>query len=227
MGKKFVKLFAAMSALGLGLPSAAQADLAVEAHGGLMGIGAGIALELTPHINLRAGINSYDLDVDVDDDEGLDYDASFDLDNQYLMLDFYPSSGGGFHLTAGYYLNNNEIGASATVLNDNDAQIGLRDALAGTVVRSAMTFDDSLYAGLGWGNSVADGLVHFGFEFGLVFQGSPQIAVNVTCTPNLPNCLTDAGITQDDINVEIQDLEDEVSDFDTWPMFQFTVGINF
>lgn len=198
-------------------------DIGVDAHAGTMGPGVGLTLGLSDHLNLRVGVNAMDYDIDVDDDEGLDYDASLDLSNQYAVIDWFPTRLMNFRLTAGFYLNDNEISASATVLNDNDAQIGPTDALAGTIVRSGMTFDDTAgYVGIGWGNDVSDGFFHFGFDIGVVLQGEPKVSLDVFLPPG-----DTSGIDEADIAAELQDLEDEVSDFDAFPLVQFNFGFSF
>ena len=205
------------------IPGSVQAvEWGVDGHAGTMGAGVGATVGLTDHLNIRFGVNAFDQDIDIDDDEGLNYDGNFDLSNQYLVVDLYPTTLFNFHLTAGIFLNDNEISALATVVDDNDAKIGATDALAGTQVIGGVTFDDTAgYVGLGWGNTVSDGFVHFGFDLGVVLQGSPIVSLDVRNQP------TGGPITAADIEAERLELEDEASDFDSYPLIQFNLGFSF
>jgi hypothetical protein len=212
---------------------ASALDFGVDVHAGSMGLGAGAALQISPNINMRVGLNRYDYDIDVDDEDGLRYDADFDLNNQYAMLDLYPSQRGGFRFSLGMYLNDNEVNASATVLNDGDALIGNSDAAAGTSVNSKISFDSEAgYLGIGWGNVFSKGVFSFGMDLGLVYQGSPQADLNVTLSDSLSQtCEADSGafgcISEDDIAAEEAELEDELSDYDAHPLIQMNFGFRF
>jgi hypothetical protein len=208
-------------------------DFGVDGHAGSMGIGAGAALQLTRHVNMRVGLNKWEFDVDIDDEDGLDYDGEFELNNQYVMLDFYPGRNGSFHVTAGLYLNDNEIRGKATVLDDGSTEIGNSPVFAGTQAKGAINFDNEAgYLGIGWGNTFSRGLFSFGFDLGLVYQGSPNAdfsvvlpeAVAAACEidPNSPGC-----VSEEDIRIEEQELEDELSDYDVHPLVQATFAFSF
>lgn len=216
------RLLAVAAGIALSLPAQAL-DVAADAHVGTMGPGVGLALEMTRSVNLRVGLNAFDYDIDVDDEEGLEYDASLDLSNQYGIVDWYPVRRSGFHLSAGVFLNNNEISASAVVQPGDNARIGNTDALAGTRVDSAVGFKDAAgYAGIGWGNVFSGGMVSLGLDLGVVMQGSPEVDLAVTCPSSMPDCISDADVEQ-----ERRDFEDEISDFDVMPLVQFSLGVNF
>ena len=221
-----------MIAAALASRPAAAVDFAVDAHAGTMGTGIGGAFGLTDHLNLRFGLNSYDLDVDIEDEEGLDYDAGMDLDNQYVFLDIHPFEG-NFRLTAGMFINNNEISASA-IVDDAFTQIGNDTALQGTRVDTSVTFDNnSGYVGIGWGNSFNGGMFDFGVDLGIVMQGSPKIGLDVTLPPSaatsVDNCAAGdtSCIGNDDIEQERLDAENEAKDFDSYPLINFSFSIRF
>jgi hypothetical protein len=212
---------------------ASALDIGVDGHVGSMGLGVGAALQFTRNINMRVGLNKFDYSIDIDDEDGLEYEADFDLNNQYAMLDLYPSRNGGFHFTVGMYLNDNEVDASATVLEDGDALIGNSNAAAGTVVSSKISFDSEAgYLGIGWGNTFSKGVFSFGIDLGLVYQGSPRADLSVTLSDELNQaCQTDPGangcISDDDLAAEEAELEDELSDYDVHPLIQATFGFSF
>lgn len=208
---------------GLAIPgSAAALDFAAGAHAGTMGPGVEITLGLNPHLNLRAGINSGKYEImEIEDEDGLEYDdPEVDFDNQYVMLDFYPFSGGKLHLTAGYFMNSNTIATSARV-DDTNTQIGNQTADIDTQVNALLSFDDGGYAGIGFGNSTKGGWLHFGVDIGVVLQGSPKVDIEVIEPP--------AGITisEESIAAEEREFEEENKDFDMWPMINVGLSIQF
>ncbi len=209
-------------------------DFGVDAHAGTMGMGVGAALQLSRRVNLRVGMNEYEYDIDIDDADGLDYDAVYDMSNQYAMFDFYPSRNGSFHISLGVYLNDNEGRGDAEVVNDGTLTlIGETEAAIGTTANANVNFDSEVgYAGIGWGNTFAKGLVHFGLDLGVVFQGSPGVTLDVNLSPDLQTqCDADPAlsgcISDDDIALEEQQIEDEFSDYDIYPLIQVTVGFSF
>ncbi len=214
--------------------SVSALDFGVDAHAGTMGLGVGAALQLTRNVNLRVGLNDWDDNFDIDDQDGLDYDGEYSLDNQYVMLDLYPSRNGSFHFSVGAYLNDNEITGIATVLSDGTSEIGDSDVLAGTVATGKIGFQSEAgYVGIGWGNTFSKGLIHFSFDLGAVLQGSPNADLNVTQTPELAaRCALDPSlvgcvISEADILLEEQQLEDELSDYEVHPLVQLSVGFSF
>lgn len=197
-------------------------DLAVDVHAGSLGTGIGAAFELTENLNVRAGINSGDFEiVDVEDDEGLNYDnPTFEFDNQYAFVDWYPSRGGSFRLSLGLVQNDNEITASARV--DSSGQfVGNTEAPINTAVHGGISFDGtSSYLGVGWGNAFGrnEGF-YFGIDLGVLSQGDPQVDIVVIDNTNT--------ISQEDVELERQDLEDELDGVDLWPVINLSFGFRF
>jgi hypothetical protein len=204
------------------IPGSANAlDFGVGAHGGTMGTGLEAAVGLTDFLSLRAGINSadYEYDVDIEDQEGLDYkNPKFDFDNQYLMLDVYPF-GGKLHVTAGYFKNDNTILTSARV-DDSEITIGGQQPDIDTEVSALISFEDGAYYGIGFGNAASGGMINFGLDLGVVMQGSPHVDIDVTDPP--------AGftITEDDIAAEEDQFEEENKDMDMWPMIKLSLTVH-
>lgn len=208
---------------GLATPGSVSAlDFAVGAHGGTMGPGVEATLGLNSHLNLRVGANSGEYEImEVEDEEGLEYDdPTVDFDNQFVMLDFYPFSGGNLHLTAGYFMNNNSITTSARV-DDAGTQIGGQTADINTQVNALISFEDGAYAGIGLGNATKGGMIHFGLDIGVVMQGSPQVDLEVIDPPAGFN------ISEEDIEAEERDFEEENKDFDMWPVINLSLSIQF
>lgn len=217
-----------------GLQSARALDFAVDAHAGTMGVGVGGAVQITRNLNTRFGLNGYEVsqEPDINDEGDLTYnsDVKFTMDNQYLLFDWYPSRRSAFRVTLGGYLNGNEFSATARV-TENNTQIGEADALVGTAAKATISFADTAgYFGIGWGNSFRKGLIHFGVDLGVVFQGEPIVSLSVTqpCDPNTP---PGCPITQDDVDQERREFEEENKDtldkLEAWPLLQFNLGFSF
>jgi hypothetical protein len=219
MNKNYYAVLAVTLA-GLAIPGSASAlDFAVGASGGTMGTGVQATLGLNSHLNLRFGVNSGEYEImEVEADQGLEYDnPTVDFDNQYLMLDFYPFSRGNLHLTAGYFKNKNSITAAARVNPDDEVFIGSTQAPPNTEVTGLISCDDGAYAGIGFGNAVKGGFIHFGLDIGVVLQGSPKVGYAVIDETNT--------IQQSDIEQERAELEEEVKDFDMWPVISLSLSI--
>jgi hypothetical protein len=214
----------AVTLAGLTMPgSAAALDFAVGAQGGTLGTGVQITYGLSRHFNLRAGINSYEYehDIEIENSDGLSYDnPTIDMDNQYLFLDMYPFSGGNLHLSVGYVMNDNSIRAGAET--DGTQDIGGQTADANTRVNASISFEDGAYAGFGWGNAVKGGLIHFGLDIGVLMQGSPNIELELLNDPT-----GGAVIGDDEITAEELDLEEESKDQEWWPVVSLSLSIQF
>ncbi len=221
--RKVIGCYGALVALLVIVPGSARAlDWAVDVHAGTLGFGVGGTIKITRNLNTRFGINTGDLGiVDVEDDEGLNYDdPTFDFDNTYGFVDWYPSRRSKFRFSAGIILNDNTISAGALV-DTLDQQVGGVTAPVGTRVSGEVSFDDlASYAGVGWGNAFGrGGAFNFGFDLGIMFQGSPVVDLTVVDPSNT--------ITQADVEQERQDLQNEVDDIDIWPVVSFSFGYRF
>jgi hypothetical protein len=207
-------------------------DIGADVHLGTMGPGVGVAVQVTRNLNVRGGLNAFTYDsFDLDDEEGLEYNAELELNNQYVMADWYPSRRSKFRITAGMFVNGNEGRASAEVVSDGEAQVGPRDAAAGTRVDATVSFDNaSGYLGVGYGNVFGrGGRFSFGLDLGIVYQGEPIVDMVVTLPESLENCDSSQEycITEEDVDAEREDVEAELSDFDTLPLVNLSFGFRF
>ncbi len=195
-------------------------DYGMGVRAGTQGVGVEGAVKFKSWFTLRGGL--YRGSVSGDFEEGdLDYDGELTVGGAGLMADFFPMRG-KFRLTAGMFSNDNEIELDATPttqieIGDNPYEVDDIGRLDGQV-----EFDSSApYLGIGWGN-VADGRGRFGFVFdvGALFQGSPEVSLVRTSTDPIP------GIDED-IEAELQEIEDDVEDFEFWPVVSFGLAIRF
>ncbi|MDX1610210.1 MAG: hypothetical protein R3225_08835 [Halofilum sp. (in: g-proteobacteria)] len=179
----------------------AAADFGIGARAGTLGLGVDLAYGFTPLFNVRVGLNRYSYDFDFTTNDG-DYQAELELDSAHALLDFHPL-GGGFRITGGLLSNDNRIDASGTVSGSN--------------VDARIDFDSSVpYAGIGWGNATRGFLpISWSIDLGIVAQGSPNVTI------------TNSGLPPAQEQQEEQNLEDELSDFDTYPVLSAGVVFRF
>jgi hypothetical protein len=225
---KFV--LAVISGSLISIAPAEAVDFGIDGHTGTMGTGIGATMQLSDHLNLRAGLNELDFSWDFENEEGLEFDGELDFSNQYLLLDYYPASFLGFHITGGLFLNDNKLTGSATVV-DTNIDIGDSPAPIGAQLAGEVRFDgENGYLGVGWGNMVGKGFVHFGIDVGVVFQGSPQVDLTLNIPGyNVNSCAVGdtSCIGPDDVEAEEREIEDEASEFDSWPFLHLTLGFSF
>jgi hypothetical protein len=192
------------------------ADFGVGLKAGTYGLGAEFGVGFSSWFTLRATATTGDLSGDYDED-GIDYDASLDVGGYGLLADFFPMKG-TFRLTAGLLSNRNEIGLEA--VPTAPIEIGgttYPPAAVGTL-SGDIEFDSSVpYFGVGWGN-VAKGR-RFGFlvDLGFIHQG----AGNVTLSSST------GLVSQSDLDAEAAAIEDDIQDYDFWPIVSFGLAIRF
>ncbi len=223
--KKLVLPLATAAALAA-LSANVQADVALYAKGGTLGLGAGVGITLTENLYARVGYNAYNFDKDIDDTD-VSYDGEIDLKSGELLLDWHPFAG-SFRVTAGAYLNKNEVSAKGKPTNGtyeiNDVEYDAADV--GSLNANIDFKNVSPYIGIGWGN-VLDKAGHFTVtaDIGALYQGSPDVKANVTCGPTL-DAATCAQL-QSDVAAEATELEEDVESFKWWPVISLGLAYRF
>jgi hypothetical protein len=208
-------LFGIASVAGvLATPASAQdSRWSVGLTGGTLGVGPQVSFRPIPQFGVRAnaGFLSVSRDEEVDD---IDYDGDLNLNSYGAMLDWFPT-GGGLRISLGGRVNNTDIDlvgrptTSVTVGNTTytPQQIG---TLSGTVT----TDDFAPLLTIGYGGTLAEGFT-IGAEIGVLWQGEPEIG-NLRGTGLLANTAQ----LQADIEREEREIEDDLSDYDMWPILQ-------
>jgi hypothetical protein len=204
----------AIVASAVSLPASAEdGKLAVGVTGGTLGLGPEISWRFSEHVGLRANGGFYDYD-DTDDLDDIEYDAKLKLNSFGAMLDWYPF-GGGFRLSVGGRINNNEIdleGSPTTLVEIGDVEY--TPAEVGTLSGTVTTDSIAPAFTLGYGGRLAKGFT-FSLELGVMLQGSPKIN-DLTASGTLAN--NPAFIQQ--LAIEEQRAEDDAHDFKLWPIIQ-------
>lgn len=219
---KTLSLRLALAAVALTASGSVLADhnFGVGVKAGTLGIGVEGTWRPLPYIDFRAGANQYDY-TDNGIYGGVNYDAEINLDNYYLTGNLrFPLS--PFRLTGGLYSNGNEFNALS---GDNGAIIFIggdpypADAV-GTVSAKASFDDTSPYLGVGFDFTVL-GKVGMNLDFGVLWQGSPQVAI---ATDGL---LNGDPTFEASLEAERVELENELSDYKAWPVVSLGFVFNF
>jgi len=226
---KIHKILLVSTAIILSFQTYAESDkqFALGLNLGTKGIGADVGMVVNDNISLRGTFSQYEASESFEED-GIVYDGDFDLDNFGIVLDYYPFKG-NFRLSAGYYSNSNQIDALAQPETGGTVDINGYDYnISGEWVRTNMDWDSSApYMGIGWGNAFSEGSNWtFTLDLGVLFTGEPTAAL--TASPGLHQRATDLGRTlSDDLDAEQIQLNDDLSDFDLYPVIQLGVTYSF
>lgn len=225
-----MRKFLSIIAVSLGLAAftgPARADIAIGAGVGTLGYGVHVAASMTDFIAVRFNANFGEMDVPgagllSSSLGGIDYDIDASFATYGLIADFHPLAlspiGAGFVLSGGIYYNNNEFDftASPTVSVD----IGGETLTAGNRIIGKMSFDTEWapYLGLGY-DGTFQGFVPVSFFLtgGVLFQGSPSVSLTETS----------GFISAAALAAEAQQIEDDASSFEYYPVLAVGLTISF
>ncbi|MEM7764199.1 MAG: hypothetical protein AAF290_08960 [Pseudomonadota bacterium] len=200
-------------------PVQADDDLWIGLRAGTQGLGLEATWRPIPYLDLRAGFNTYTYDT-TREEAGIDYDVELDLSSAYVTLNARaPLS--PFRVSAGLVANGNE--GSFLGANTGTFDIGGQTFDANDVgnLRGKATFDSvAPYAGVGLDFRVFD---TFGLHFdaGVMYQGS--VALDLAADGVLA---TDATF-RDALEQERLELEDELGDYEWYPVAAVSFSFNF
>jgi hypothetical protein len=202
------------------LPARA-ANVGVSAGVGTLGAGLGLTFGVTERFNGRVGFGNFSDDVDFEEGD-FEYEGEATLGGIYGLVDFHPT-GGGFRLSAGLVLNNNELTGDAEATTGFVEIGGVQYPAAAVGTLSASTeFDDvAPYLGIGWGNGASgERGFTFSFDLGVMFQG--DVAFDLQSSTPL--------VDQDDLDREAEALAKEVDEAvstDAFPVIAVGIGYAF
>ena len=201
--------------------SSSYAETAIGVGGSTLGYQVGLSQSISENVNLKLTYNTASRSFDGETD-GVNYDYDFDFESAGILIDWHVFSG-GFRLTAGALINNNEIYAQSDFSGIN-VEIGDESFLIDDVGRleGDISFDSyAPYLGLGWGRSIADGF-SFVFDLGVVFQGEPTVNLQA-----VGSTLSDNSSLLEEVEREEQELQDDVNDFDVYPVVSLGLFYSF
>jgi hypothetical protein len=190
-----------------------------------LGIGVEAATAVTQRSNVRAGFNGFNYSRDFTKD-GINYSGTLSLRSFEILYDRYLK--GGFHVSPGLLVYNGNRGdATASVDGGSSFTLGGTSFLSdrtnpvsgtGTVkVRKAAPM-----VLLGFGNPLPRNSRHFAvnFEFGVVFQGSPDTRLNLNNVGSIADI-------QSRIQSEQNKLNDSLSFLKYYPVVSLGFGYKF
>ncbi|MEL7536332.1 MAG: hypothetical protein AAFZ58_05560 [Pseudomonadota bacterium] len=204
----------------LGTITTAHAEGAFGLKASTLGLGVEGVYHVSERWSLRGGINAFGYEFD-DEVDGVAYDGDLDLANLSVVADFRPFRG-GLRLSAGAVYNDNEIAAVA----DPDATYTIGNmtytqAEVGVLAADVAIDGVAPYVGIGYDIALGDDW-RLTFDLGAVFQGAPEPVL--TSTGGL---LSDNPQFQDDLAVEQQNFEDDLDEFDVYPVVAIGLALAF
>ena len=223
--KRTSTLLAVIAATLLAIPVSAQ-DFGIGIRAGTTGIGAEIAYNLTPKINIRGHFSTLSLAIDEDvlDDPEMRATGDARTGAFMVLVDFHPFQN-SFRLTAGIGKNLFDISGSAIAIEsvcfgDEDAQ----GVCEGKVFQPdklgkldyAISYPSSIhpYAGLGFGNlGRGKSRVTFLFDVGVIYSGAPEIELS-----------NDGLFAPTTTSENLQPLNDGIESFAWFPVISIGVG---
>mgnify|MGYP001799415600 CR=1 FL=1 len=212
----------AISTSGLSGLAVADGNFAVTGGIGTMGGAIEGQVKVNDMFQLRAGANYLTFDETIDVDQ-ISYDGDLDFSAFGAFVDVHPF-GGSFFVTGGAYAGDKSIDLLAT--SDVSVEIG------------GLTFTPAEYGRLE-GNVGFDDVAPFlGAGFDTTFQGNGDWGFHILAGAALfgsgdvtleavGGTLSSDPILQAELAREIQDIEDEIEDYELWPVVQIGLSYRF
>ena len=217
---RVIKL-AALLAAGVSGAGAAHAQVAVGGSIGTTGVAVEAQIQLLPGLQLRGGYNYFQYGAD-DTYDGVDYTGDLDLNAIGAFVDFHPF-GNGFLITGGAYFGEKSLDLRATPANN--VQIGNQTytpAQVGTLGMAADLEDTAPFVGIGWDSTFENPGIAFKFIAGAMFTGSPQVNLTATGGTLANDPAFQAQLVQEEGN-----LQDEINDYEVYPVVQAGLTLSF
>jgi hypothetical protein len=186
---------------------------------GTLGAGLEATVGANDYLGVRVGANMMNAGSTFERDEG-DVEADLEWLTYAGLLDWHMF-GGGFRVTGGCLINKNQLKLKAN-LTDSVELDGQEYYLSD--LRGQVTFNElAPYVGFGYGNAVAkDGRWHFSCDFGVMFQGEPQVDAQATASDPALQPYVDEALSK-----EVADIQDDASAFKYYPVISVGVSYRF
>lgn len=204
--------------LALGVSLSAQAGgFGFTTKVGTLGLGGDLTFGFSEVLGLRLNVNG----ANIEDSSAIDnnnYTADLEWYSYGALLDLHPA-GGGFRISAGVLRNRDRFSFNAKMgdMLDFDGNQYAVDDFSGKASFREM----APYVGIGYGGTFAGAKGwQFACDFGVLFQGDPDIELNATASdPSLQDALNA------DLARDAEDLEDDLQIFGFYPVI--TVGVSY
>jgi hypothetical protein len=190
-----------VAALAAAAGSAQAGGIGVRA--GTTGVGVDLGGDVMPTLGWRLGLSGMNVNTDVDTSQ-VTYDAKVKVLTGSLLLDWSPL--GPFRISGGFMPNQNKIDLTG---RPSGGSFPAGSSLTGEV-KPERAF--APYLGVGYGNVWTRG-VNFYFDLGVMFQGTPEVSLSLTCAPS-PSCTA----AQGQVEAERQRVQDKVDKYKYYPV---------
>lgn len=212
----------ALAVTGLSAAAFAEGDFAIIGSGGTMGGAIEGQVQINEYFQLRAGANYLAFDEDIDVDE-ITYDGELDFSGFGAFVDVHPFRN-SFFITGGAYAGGKSIDltASSTVPVEIGGVI-FTPAEYGRL-EGDVSFDDvAPFVGVGF-DTTFEGSGHWGFSIvaGAAMFGSGDVTLEA-----VGGSLSNDPILQAQLQNEIADIEQEIEDYELWPVVQLGLSYRF
>jgi hypothetical protein len=186
-------------------------------------------LGLSSSFGIRVGFAGFNINHNVDTSD-VNYEGRLKLRTITGLLDWYVFSG-AFHLTAGVAGNDTKLDVvgqptqSTYTINGNTYSSSQLGSLTGQ-----LKFGNSVspYVGLGWGNPAGEsGHVHFLFDVGAIYGGTPSVTLTAQCGPAAPPGSSLCSQAQADVASEEAKLRHKADILRWYPMVSLGVAVRF
>lgn len=210
---------------------AASAAVGVGVRAGTFGFGGEVDIGLLEKLNLRLGYNTFSRDETVDDTD-ITYDGELKISSPSAIFDWH-AFGGGFRFSFGAVGKGPKIDVDGTPAPGSTVEINGQTYNAAQVgsLKGSVKIGDSVapYVGIGWGNTVdKEDRVTFLFDLGAIHTGTPDVTLDVVCTPAFAT-LSPSGCNtlRQNVAAEKADLEDEMDGYEWWPVISLGIAVRF
>jgi hypothetical protein len=199
----------------LGAAPLSAGDFTLGVTAATPGLGAELGYAFNEHVALRVGGYGFNYDYD-GEESGVNYESELELRSGALLVDWHPL-GGVFAISAGVYANGNELNATGVADAGGEYEIGgetFTAAEVGTLGASVDFNSTAPYLGLGWrSRGGEDGGFGWHVDLGVLFQGSPDVELTST-----GGSLSGNALLQAEIDAEEADLENEIDQYEFYPV---------
>jgi hypothetical protein len=209
--------------------SAGTPDLALAVRAGTPGLGLDLDLGLSSSFGLRVGFDGFNINHSLSTSD-VDYSGQLKLRTLTGLLDWYVFAG-GFHLTAGVAGNGTKLDVvgqpsqGSYTINGTSYSSSQLGSLEGE-----LKFGNSAapYLGFGWGNPAGeDRRVHFLFDVGAIYGGTPSVTLTAQCGPAAPAGSALCSEIQSNVGAEAEKLRHKADILQWYPVVSLGAAVRF
>jgi hypothetical protein len=196
--------------------------VAVGAKIGTLGLGAEVTVGLFEEVNARIGFNTGSYERNGEKLDDAEVDAELKLQTVPVLLDWHPGAG-GFRVSAGAVLNNNEVDLSVSEGVTVELQ-GVDFVLS--ELNGKVEFDSlSYYFGIGYGNAASDdGGLGFILDVGVMYHGEPE--GSATAVSAIPDPRVQQEVDRR-LAAEVAKFNDDAKNFVVYPVISIGLSYGF